>query len=90
VVGNQLLNVKPVSRTITTDAAGQLSLDLPGLGTDTVYVLRTAMKHGNRTYIKQPGNCFQTAAQSSLMVPMCMSAAPTPIKAAWPTLRYPI
>jgi uncharacterized protein YhdP len=47
-------------RTITTDAAGQLSLDLPGLGTDTVYVLRTAMKHGNRTVdsadIKQPGN----------------------------------
>ncbi|MDO8937808.1 MAG: DUF1800 domain-containing protein, partial [Methylicorpusculum sp.] len=47
-------------RTVTTDAAGQLSLDLPGLGTDSVYVLRTAMKHGNRTVdssdIKQPGN----------------------------------
>jgi hypothetical protein len=47
-------------RTVTTDAAGQLSLDLPGLGTDTVYVLRTAMKHGNRTVdsadIKQTGN----------------------------------
>ena len=47
-------------RNVTTDAEGKLSLDLPGLGTDSVYVLRTAMKHGNRTvdssYIKQPGN----------------------------------
>jgi large repetitive protein len=47
-------------RTVSTDAEGKLSLDLPGLGTDTVYVLRTAMKHGNRTAdssdIKQTGN----------------------------------
>ncbi|MDD2762147.1 MAG: hypothetical protein PHH11_17865, partial [Methylomonas sp.] len=35
-------------RTATTDANGQLSLDLPGLGVDTVYVLRTAMKHGSQ------------------------------------------
>jgi hypothetical protein len=39
----------------------KLILDLPGLGTQyRVYVLRTAMKHGNRTVdssdIKQTGN----------------------------------
>ncbi|MDP2177639.1 MAG: hypothetical protein Q8K19_03930, partial [Methylicorpusculum sp.] len=43
-----------------TDANGKLTLDLPGLGTDSVYVLRTAMKHGNRNAdssdIKQTGN----------------------------------
>jgi hypothetical protein len=43
-----------------TDANGKLILDLPGLGTDSVYVLRTAMKHGNRIVdsndIKQTGN----------------------------------
>ncbi|MDO9239746.1 MAG: hypothetical protein Q7U30_07000, partial [Methylicorpusculum sp.] len=43
-----------------TDANGNLTLDLPGLGSNSVYVLRTAMKHGNRTVdsadIKQPGN----------------------------------
>ncbi|MDZ4097788.1 MAG: hypothetical protein U1E13_03695, partial [Methylophilaceae bacterium] len=47
-------------RNVTTDAGGKLSLDLPGLGSDTIYVLRTAMKHGNRTVdssdIKQTGN----------------------------------
>jgi hypothetical protein len=35
-------------------------LDLPGLGTDTIYVLRTAMKHGKQIVdsneIKQTGN----------------------------------
>jgi len=36
-------------RTVTTDTAGQVSVDLPELGNDTVYALRTAMKHGNRT-----------------------------------------
>ena len=35
-------------RSATTDANGRLSLDLPGLGVDSVYVLRTAMKHGNQ------------------------------------------
>ncbi|MBU2571675.1 MAG: hypothetical protein KJ725_16935, partial [Gammaproteobacteria bacterium] len=30
-----------------TDGNGKLSLDLPGLGTETVYVLRTTKKHGS-------------------------------------------
>ncbi|MDO8843110.1 hypothetical protein, partial [Methylicorpusculum sp.] len=33
-------------RRAPTDANGNLTLDLPGLGSNSVYVLRTAMKHG--------------------------------------------
>jgi uncharacterized protein (DUF1800 family) len=47
-------------RTVNTDANGQLTLDLPGLGTDSVYVLRTAMKYGSRlaysSDLNQTGN----------------------------------
>ncbi len=47
-------------RRVPTDANGKLSLDLPGLGSTTSYVLQTAMKHGNRTAnsnnINQTGN----------------------------------
>ncbi|WP_431067759.1 DUF1800 family protein, partial [Methylotuvimicrobium sp.] len=43
-----------------TDGNGKLSLDLPGLGTETVYVLRTTKKHGSgivySSDIQQTGN----------------------------------
>ena len=47
-------------RTENTDGTGKLALDLPSLGAGTMYVLRTAMKHGIRhahsTDIKQTGS----------------------------------